>query len=207
MKTISMKTIFPVAFFFAQLALRSQSIFLPASDGTVFDGGGANTGDYLTIAPTSGEQGDLQFASFDFANYSTIMLELNSYGVPPLQANPVLVFGYDNASGTLGQSDFNAGTYIGAWTFPANLLPGQEEFFDVTTFVQSVQGSYFGFDLRAEDGVDLFSSTASNYGTPPELIATVPEPPASCLIVLGAGAWAFGRRICFARRFLARAAS
>jgi hypothetical protein len=181
-----MKTILSAALFLAQLASASATIFLPVSDGTVFDGGGANTGDYLTIAPSSGEEGDLQFASFDFAIYGTIMLEINSYGVPPLSGNPVLVYGYDNASGTLSQSDFNAGTYIGAWTFPANLLPGQEEFFDVTTFVQSVQGSYFGFDLRSEEGVDLFSSTAINYGTPPELITTVPEPLGSSLIVLAA---------------------
>jgi hypothetical protein len=175
---------------------------LPVSDGTVFDGGGANTGDYLTIAPTSGEQGDLQFASFDFAPYSTILLGLNSYGVPPLQANPVLVYGYDNASGTINQSDYDAGTYLGAWTFPSDLLPGQIEFFDVTTFVKSVQGSYFGFDLRADSGVDLFSSTASNYGNPPELVATVPEPSALSIAGLAVSAWAFGRLLRFTKKGL-----
>jgi len=179
-----MKMIFSALFVFAQLASASASTFITVSDGTVFDGGGANTGDYLTIAPGSGEQGDLQFTSSDFALYGTVMLELNSYGVPPLSGNPVLVYGYDHASGTLSQSDFNTGTYIGAWTFPSDLFPGQEQFFDVTAFVQSVEGSYFGFDLRSESGTDLFSSSSKNYGTPPELIATVPEPLASNLMAL-----------------------
>ncbi|HEX3989139.1 MAG TPA: hypothetical protein VHZ30_06885 [Verrucomicrobiae bacterium] len=163
---------------------QTSTIYLPVADGTVFNEGGANTGDYLVTAPGT-EEGDLQFASFGSTGDTSILLELNSYGVPPLFGNPVLVYGYDNASGTLSQSDFDAGTYLGAWTFPANLLPGQEEFFDVTTFVQSEQGSYFGFDLRS-DGVDLFSSTAINYGFPPELIASeVPEPSICVLTAIG----------------------
>jgi hypothetical protein len=111
----------------------------------------------------------------------------------------VLVYGYDNASGALAQSDYDAGTFLGAWTFPTDLLPGQEEFFDVTAFVQSVKGSYFGFDLRADSGVDVFSSTSQNYGIPPELIATVPEPAAPGLIGLAVGVWAIGRKIRLAR--------
>jgi len=196
-----MKALILVAFFCANVAFaQGTNIYLPVADGTVFDGGGVNTGDYLVTAPPpSEEQGDLQFASFNSALYSSVLLELNSYGVPPLFGNPVLVYGYDNASGTLSQSDFNAGTYLGAWTFPANLLPGQEEFFDVTTFVQSEQGSYFGFDLRS-DGVDNFSSTAINYGIPPELIAIeVPEPSVGVLtaiggLLIGARKWLARRR-------------
>ena len=198
---VLVKALILVVFFCANVAFaQSTNIYLPVADGTVFDGGGVNTGDYLVTAPPpSEEQGDLQFASFNSALYSSVLLELNSYGVPPLFGNPVLVYGYDNASGTLSQSDFNAGTYLGAWTFPANLLPGQEEFFDVTTFVQSEQGSYFGFDLRS-DGVDNFSSTAINYGIPPELIAIeVPEPSVGVLtaiggLLIGARKWLARRR-------------
>jgi len=43
------------------------------------------------------------------------------------------------------------------------------------TFVGSVRGSYFGIVLKADSGVDIFSSLEYNYGNPSGLIA-IPEP-------------------------------
>lgn len=111
------------------------------------------------------------------------------YGLP-LFDDTVYVYGYDNAAGHLTGTDYNAGTFLGAWVLPSNLNFGQEVFFDVTAFVHSVTGSYFGFELQSSQP-DVFSSTAYNYGTPPELVATVvPEPASSALVGLAMGALA-----------------
>ena len=62
---------------------------------------------------------------------------------------------------------------------------GQIATFDVTAFVKSAQGPYFGFILVA-DGGDVFCSTSYNYGTPPELfVIGAPLPPP--LTAAGAG--------------------
>jgi hypothetical protein len=163
-----------------------QSTFLPVGDGSVYNNGNVATtyvAAYASQAP-AGFEGDLQFASFDATPYSSIYLELN-LGSSPLQTTPLYVYGYDNASGTLSGSDYNAGDYIGQWDVPLDLGFNEEILFDVTDFVQSYQGSFFGFDLRVDDGADYFTSTAYNNGIPPALIAVVPEP--SCFALIGLG--------------------
>jgi hypothetical protein len=167
-----MKIILLTAFVVASLIEVHAAVLLPVADGSVYYDGAVITSAYVT---TSGSDihGDLQFASFNSANYSSIELELNPYG-EPLFGNPVSVYGYDNAAGQLTGSDYSAGTYLGALVLPVNLGYGQPVLFDVTAFVHSVTGSFFGFELQSSS-TDVFSSTAYNYGTPPELIA-VPEP-------------------------------
>ena len=95
----------------------------------------------------------------------------------PLFDLNVYVYGFDDGSGTLTASNYNSGTLIGVFTLPANLGYGQIATFDVTSFIKSTKGPYFGFILVA-DGGDLFSSTSYNYGTPPELFSIgSPLPP------------------------------
>jgi hypothetical protein len=60
---------------------------------------------------------------------------------------------------------------------PPGLGYGQVTTFDVTAFVKSAKGPYFGFLLVADGGGDLFSSTTINYGIPPELYAISPPLP------------------------------
>jgi hypothetical protein len=167
-----MKIILLTAFVALSLTAVRAAVLLPVADGSVYYDGAVITSAYVT---TSGSDihGDLQFASFHSADYGSVQLELNPYG-EPLFGNPVSVYGYDNAAGQLAGSDYSAGTYLGALVLPANLGYGQQVLFDVTAFVHSVTGSFFGFELQSP-GTDVFSSTAYNYGTPPELIA-VPEP-------------------------------
>jgi hypothetical protein len=171
-----------VAGFCATLMTARATIYTPVADGSVYFTG--NTpGGYVEMAQGSIE-GDLHFASFNAAYDSSIQLELNPYA-EPLFASTLYVYGFDNASASLSGSDWNAGTYLGTWVLPANLGFGQETFFDVTSFVQSVQGQYFGFEIQAVGGPDQFSSTTINYGTPPELIA-VPEPGTTSLTAMAA---------------------
>ncbi len=163
-----------------------QSTFLPVGDGSVYNDGNVATTYVAAYASqaSAGFEGDLQFASFDATPFSSIYLELN-LGSSPLQTTPLYVYGYDNASGTLSGSDYNAGAYIGQWDVPLDLGFNEEILFDVTDFVQSSQGSFFGFDLRVDDGADYFTSTAYNNGIPPALIAVIPEP--SCFALIGLG--------------------
>jgi hypothetical protein len=157
----------------------AQNIILfPTDDGTVYYDG--VTIDFAYVLSSPGDtEGDIHFAAFNASGDTSIQLEINPYG-EPLFGSQVYVYGFDHATALLNGSDYNAGTFLGTWNV-AGLGFGQETFFDVTSFVKSVQGPYFGFELQS-DGTDVFSSTAYNYGNPPELIVTTPEP---SMLVLG----------------------
>ena len=139
---------------------------LPVSCADIYSSGSVVFNSYLSA--DQDPHGGLEFAAFNTGKYSSILLELNPYGLP-LFGPDVSVYGFDGASGTLVSSNFNSGTLIGVWTLPAGLTYGQIATFDVTAFVKSAKGPYFGFILVS--GGDLFSSTSINYGTPPELFA------------------------------------
>ena len=187
-----MKKILFTFLLFTEVCFGQSTTFLPVGDGSVNINGNVATtyvAAYASEAPT-GLEGDLQFASFDASPYTSNFLELN-LGSWPLQSTPLYVYGYDNASGTLSGADYNAGTYLGQWYVPLDLNFNEEILFDVTSFVQSAQGSFFGFELQVhDDGAAYFTSTAYNYGIPPALIAVIPEPGSSALVALGIGFWA-----------------
>jgi PEP-CTERM motif len=157
-------------------------IVYPTDDGTVYYDGATINFAYVTASPGDTE-GDIHFAAFNASADQSIQLEINPYG-EPLFGGQVEVFGFDNATAQLSGSDYNAGTLLGTWNV-AGLGYGQETFFDVTSFVKSVSGPYFGFELRA-NGTDVFSSTAYNLGNPPELVVT-PEPSTPMLGLAGLG--------------------
>ena len=160
----------------------AQNIILfPTDDGTVYYDGITIDSAYVLASPGDTE-GDIHFAAFNASADQSIQLEINPYG-EPLFGSQVYVYGFDNATAQLNGADYNAGTYLGTWNV-AGLGYGQETFFDVTSFVKSVQGLYFGFELQS-DGTDVFSSTAYNLGNPPELIVTTPEPPTLVLGLVG----------------------
>lgn len=146
---------------------------LPTSCADIYSSGSVVFGSYLSAGPNP--HGGLEFAAFNSTTYSSILLELNPYGLPLFGTN-VSVYGFDGATGTLVSSNFNSGTLIGVWALPPGLGYGQIATFDVTAFVKSVKGPYFGFILVSSSS-DLFSSTSINYGTPPELFAIGTPPP------------------------------
>jgi plastocyanin len=140
---------------------------LPVVCADIYSSGSVLTNSYLS---TGGNiHGALEFAAFNAGAYSSILLELNAYALPLFDTN-VSVYGFDGGTGVLAGSNFNSGTLIGVWTLPAGLGYGQVTTYDVTAFVKSAKGPYFGFILQAPGG-DTFSSTTYNYGTPPELFA------------------------------------
>lgn len=145
---------------------------LPADCADLYSSGAVDRGGYLDASGNI--EGGLEFAVFNASQNTSILLELNPYGLPLFGPN-VSVYGFDGGTGTLMSSNYNSGTLIGVWALPTGLGYGQAATFDVTAFVKSAKGPYFGFLLVA--GGDVFSSTYINYGTPPELYAIGPLPP------------------------------
>ena len=155
----------------------STNYVLPVVSAEIYSSGVVITNGYLSTA--ANVHGGLEFAAFDATPYSSILLALNPYGLPLFSLN-VDIYGFDGGTGTLFGSNFNSGTLLGTMVFPANVGYGQVITFDVTRFVQSCKGPYFGFILQAPGG-DIFSSLSYNYGTPPELIATFSTQPPTLL--------------------------
>src|SRR5579859_148413 len=132
---------------------------VPVDCADIYSSGAVDRGLYLDAA--SNIHGGLEFAEFNASQYTSILLELNPYALP-LFGPQVSVYGFDNGSGTLVSSNFNSGTLLGIWTLPAGLNYGQVATFDITSFVKSTKGPYFGITLVA--GGDVFGSTSINYG-------------------------------------------
>ena len=159
----------------------TTNIYLPVAAGSIYYNGAINN---LDLIAGGSIHADLQFASFDSAADSSIVLDLSFYSLPAF-GNSVSVYGYDYAAGQLTSSDYNAGTYLGSLVIPGNIIYETQLFFDVTSFVQSEQGAYFGFELQSSE-VDWFNIARNVYDPPPELIATsVPEPSICALTAFG----------------------
>lgn len=156
--------------------LLTTNYILPVDCADIYSSGSVDRGGYLDAAPNP--HGGLEFAEFNASKDISILLELNPYGLP-LDGPQVSVYGFDNGTGILVSSNYNSGTLIGVWTLPAGLNYGQVATFDITAFVKSTKGPYFGLILVS--GGDIFSSTSINYGTPPELYVISPVPPPSLI--------------------------
>jgi hypothetical protein len=157
---------------------------VPVACGDIYSSGNVVTSAYLS---TGGNiHGGLEFAAFNASLYAPIQLALNPYGLP-MYSPSIYVYGFDGGTGALAGSNYNSGTLLGVMTFPANVNYGQVVTFDVTRFVQSVKGQYFGFILQDDGGSgDVLSSLGQNYGTPPELISyPTTLPPALVATQLG----------------------
>ena len=150
----------------------ATNYIVPAACGTIYSSGTVIS--YIGLTLGSSTRGGLEFAEFNTSQYSSVLLELNAYGLP-LFGSQVSVYGFDGGTGTLTGANYNSGTLIGVWTLPPGLTYGQPTTYDVTSFVKSTKGPYFGFILYAVG--DVFSSTGANYGLPPELYAIGPVPP------------------------------
>jgi hypothetical protein len=169
-------------------------IYRSVADGTVWFNGLVQY-DYVAAAGSysgTGYEGDIQFARFDSSRYSSIQLELNPYALPLFDLNPE-IWGYDNAPGYLSGADYNAGMFLGNLHLPPDLDYYEQVYFDVTSFVHSAQGDYFGFEIRANG--DFFTSSHYSYFlTPPELFATIPEPSCLAVVMLAVAVAVVGKR-------------
>ncbi|MGD0279406.1 MAG: hypothetical protein ABSC11_08875 [Smithella sp.] len=105
-----------------------------------------------------------------------------------LWAPQIQVCGFTSNSGLITGSAANAAIYLGTWNLPLGLGYGQDAFFDVTSYLQSINGAYVGFVLRdtQDSGFDIFSSIEYYYGYPSQLtVSTVPVPGTIVLMLSG----------------------
>ena len=174
-----MKKILIAAFFYVHAAFATPIVITAVSDATTYSLGAIQTGNFLALGTTT--QGILKFSSFNATPYNAISLVLNPYGLPAL--SDIGVYGFNSPSSVITGSEYNAGTYLGTLVLPSNLSYGQLLYFDVTSFVQSSTGPYISFDLHGQG--DILSSLEVNYGTPPELVASVPDNPSVISLFLG----------------------
>jgi len=143
----------------------------PVDCGTIASGGSVLRMFALTMG--TGEEAGLEFAAFNASPYSAILLEISPQGTP-VWANTVQVYGIDGRNGTLSSSDYGSGTLLGSFPVAANTPDGQPLLFDVTSFVRSANGPYFGILFKA--GPDLFGSTSDYTSQPPGLFVVGPAP-------------------------------
>lgn len=159
----------------------------PSDDGSIYSNGNVSDSAYLMASGSI--QAVVEFSlSGVGSSVSSAQLSLNPYGLP-LWDKTVDIFGFSSNDGILTSSDYNAGTLLGTLTLRDDLTYGEDSFFDVTGFINSVSSSYVGFNLRTT-GTDVFSSLEYNYGHSAQLNVEnvdVPEPSTLAIMLLGLG--------------------
>ena len=149
----------------------------PNSDGSIYVCDGCNpVSERSTVLAAFYIQGIVKFSSEAITGLvSQALLTLNPYSLPLFGQN-LEVYGYGTTLGQLDETDGDAGALLGTLVLPLDLGFGQDAFFDVTAFVNSVNAPFLAFNLRSPDGVDDFSSLESNYGHPSQLLLTFAVP-------------------------------
>ena len=186
---------------FSMTANASPIVLNPVDDGYVSPTF-VQTSNYVISGDGSIGRGVVEFATTSFAGHvNTALLSVNPYGLP-LFSPTLRVYGYKSFNGQVDLSDYSAGTVLGDWALP-NLNYGQEAFFDVTSFLKTVDSPFVGFVLQGlfnpalgGVGYDVLSSLEFNYGKPSQLTVTttVPEPATLGLLGLGLFGIVFARR-------------
>ncbi len=167
----------------------------PTADGSLYTCIGCNTvSDGAYVLTSSYIQGAVKFSTSQImGSFTEALLSLNPYALP-LWGSTVDVYGYGTAIGALDVTDANAGSFLGTLSLPANLGYGQDAYFDVTSFVSSINSPFVAFNLRSS-GTNVFSSLEYNCGHPSQLLITpVPEPSSIFLISIGMLAILYTRR-------------
>lgn len=167
------------------VCMANSVVINPSDDGSIYDSGSVVTSAYLMAAGYIRGVVEFPISAID-GQIENATLSVNPYGLP-LWGPVVHVYGYPSNDGHLTFSDYDAGVFLGDWSLP-NLGFGQDAYFNVTTFLQTVTTPYVGFNLRTEGGPDIFSSLEYNYGHPSQLsvVYIIPEP--SVFLLLGLGA-------------------
>jgi hypothetical protein len=168
-------------------ALRADSVTLnPVDDGSLYTCNGCNPDPVRTYLLVAGYiVGEVDFSTAAFKGLvESAVFSVNPYGLP-LFGPQLDVYGFASSSSTISEADLASPTLIGTWILPSSLGFGQDAFFDVTKFLQSVQTPYVDIILKNSGGTDVFSSTQYNYGHPSQLTVVTPEPAAGALVLLG----------------------
>jgi len=156
-------------------ATASAAIFnyFPVSDGGLYSESGVHIGGYL-LADGS-YKADMHFQAFDVVPGSSVALSLGIYALP-MHGKNVQIFAFNTPDAVISGADYNAGIQLGTLVLPDSYANfGQTITFDVTSFVNTANGPYWGFVL-VSDG-DTFNSLQYYVGQPEALIVTtVPEP-------------------------------
>ncbi|MES2676127.1 MAG: PEP-CTERM sorting domain-containing protein [Pseudomonadota bacterium] len=157
----------------------------PSDDGSIYSSGIVSNSAYLMASGSI--QAVVEFSLNGVGgSVSSAQLSLNPYGLP-LWDKTVDIYGYSSNDGILTSLDYNAGTLLGSLTLSDSLVHGQDSFFDVKDFINSVSSGYVGFNLRTTD-TDVFSSIEYNYGHSAQLNVAnvaVPEPSILAIMLLG----------------------
>jgi len=183
----SLLLVFALNLVIAPNSLRADPITLnPADDGSLYTCNGCNPDPSRAYVLVSGYiVGEVDFSTSSFkGQVVNALFSVNPYALP-LFGPQLDVYGFASSSSTISQTDLVSPTFIGTWTLPTNLGYGQNAFFDVTSFLQSVQTPYVDIILENSGGTDVFSSTQYNYGHPSQLTVLTPEPAAGALLLLG----------------------
>jgi len=183
----SLLLVFTINLVIAPNSLRADPITLnPVDDGSLYTCSGCNPDPSRVYVLVSGYiVGEVDFSTSSFkGQVESALFSVNPYALP-LFGPQLDVYGFASSSSTISQADLVSPTFIGTWTLPSNLGYGQDAFFDVTNFLQSVQTPYVDIILENSGGTDVFSSTQYNYGHPSQLTVLTPEPAAGALLLLG----------------------
>ena len=168
-------------------SLRADSLTgNPVDNGSLYTCSGCNPAPNRSYVLVDGYiVGEVDFSTSSFkGQVASALFSVNPYALP-LFGPELDVYGFASSSSTISQTDLVSPTFIGTWTLPSNLGYGQDAFYDVTNFLQSVQTPYVDIILENSGGTDVFSSTQYNYGHPSELTVLTPEPAAGALLLLG----------------------
>ena len=170
-------------------------IINPSDDGYITDSDAVVTTTY--VVPTASSRGIIEFPlSSITGQIGEAILSISPYGLP-LYDTTVGLYGYESNDGILTVADYSAGQSLGIWTLSSSLDFGEDAFFDVTSFLQTVSSSYVGFNLRTS-ATDVFSSLEYHDSWHPSQLAVtvVPEPSSLILLTLGMlGTGLFKRKI------------
>jgi hypothetical protein len=158
----------------------------PTNDGYIHPNGSVNTSSYVMV--TNSYRGIMVFSTSPITEeIAHASLSINPYATP-VWIKQLAVYAYQKNDSEIVPSDYSAGVFLGYWSLPEVYTHGQDDFFDVTQFMQGVSSSFVGFNLRAATtgATDVFSSLEYNYGHPSQLtIALVPEPATMLLLCVG----------------------
>jgi len=171
----------------APSSLRANSVTVnPVDDGSLYTCSGCNPAPNRSYVLVSGYiVGEVDFSTALFkGQVQNALFSVNPYGLP-LWGPQLSVYGFASSSPTISLADLVSPTFLGTLTLPAGLGYGQDVFFDVTQFLQTVQTPYVDIILENSGGTDVFSSTQYNYGHPSQLTIVTPEPAAGALLLLG----------------------
>jgi len=168
-------------------SLRADSLTVnPVDNGSLYTCSGCNPApsrSYVLVAGYIVGEVDFSTALFQ-GQVQNALFSVNPYGLP-LFGPQLDVYGFASSSSTISQTDLVSPTWLGTLTLPPGLGYGQDAFFDVTQFLQTVQTPYVDIILENSGGTDVFSSTQYNYGHPSQLTVVTPEPAAGALLLLG----------------------